>query len=71
MKDYIQPPDDFVLIEQEREESLINYTAVIRDNKKSAPIQYVKVKATNNINAISEIKKIVPEHVSILKIYPS
>lgn len=71
MDDYIQPPDDLVLIEQERAESLKDYTAVIRDNRKPAPIQYVKVKATCEKDAALEVKKIVPENVTILKIYPA
>lgn len=71
MKDYIQPPDDLVLIEQELRESLKEYTIVIRDNRKPAPIQYLKVQATSEKDAVREIKKITPENVRILKIYQS
>lgn len=71
MKDYIEPPDDLVQVEQELLESLKEYVIVIRDNRKSAPIQYVNVKATSETDAIKEVKKIVPEQVEIVKVYLS
>jgi hypothetical protein len=71
MKDYIQPPDDLVLIEQELQLSLKEYVVVCRDNRKSSPIQYLKVNATSDIDAVKETKKIVPDEVEILKVYPS
>lgn len=69
--DYIQPPDDLDLIEQELRLSLKEYVVVCRDNRKSAPIQYLKVNANSDIDAIKETKKIVPDEVEILKVYPS
>ena len=69
--DYVQPPDDLVLVEQELQLSLKDYIVVCRDNRKSAPIQYLKVKATSDNDAIKEAKKIVPDEVEILKVYPA
>lgn len=70
-KEHYQPPDDSVLIEQERAESLQEYIVVIRDNRKSAPIQYVKIIGSSVQDAINETKKVVPDSVTILKAYPS
>ena len=71
MKDYIQPPDDSALIEKELQESLQDYVVVTRDEKKSAPIQYLRVQAFSPQDAVKEAKKIVPNSVTILKAYPS
>lgn len=70
-KEYHQPPDDLVLIEQEHQESLQHYIVVIRDNRKAAPIQYVKIVGSSVEDAIKETKKVVPDSVTIIKAYPS
>lgn len=69
--DYFQPPDDLLLIEEEHKAALQDYVVVCRDNSKAAPIQYVKVQATSNEDAVKETKKIVPYNVTILKVYPA
>lgn len=71
MNDYVQPPDDLVLIEQELQLSLKDYVVVCRDNRKPAPIQYLKISAASDNDAIKEAKKILPDEVEILKVYPA
>lgn len=70
MKEYfLQSQDDLVQVEQELQESMKEYILVCKNE--NSPIQYVKVKATSEQDAIKEIKKTVPYSIKVLKVYLS